>query len=129
MNAKGLRIVSRKSYEAAAGSMFDSPLASRFDENDAVLYFEDVKVPWDRVFVNKNVQMVARQFHATPAHVYQNYQCQIRLMVKMKFLAGLARGITDTNGTAAFPQVREMLGQIAAEAQTVDALVHSMEVQ
>lgn len=129
MNAKGLRIVSRKSYEAAAGSMFDSPLASRFDENDAVLYFEDVKVPWDRVFVNKNVQMVARQFHATPAHVYQNYQCQIRLMVKMKFLAGLARGITDTNGTAAFPQVREMLGQIAAEAQMVDALVHSMEVK
>ena len=86
-------------------------------------------MPWDRVFVNKNVQMVAKQFHATPAHVYQNYQCQIRLMVKMKFLAGLARGITDTNGTAAFPQVREMLGQIAAEAQMVDALVHSMEVK
>ncbi len=51
MNAKGLKIMSRKSYEAAATSVFDNPLASRFDENDAVLYFDDVKVPWDRVFV------------------------------------------------------------------------------
>src|SRR3981189_289022 len=34
MNAKGLKILSRKSYEAAAGSVFDNPLASRFDEND-----------------------------------------------------------------------------------------------
>ncbi|ESR23445.1 4-hydroxyphenylacetate 3-hydroxylase family protein [Lutibaculum baratangense] len=129
MNAKGLRVLSRKSYEAGAQSRFDNPLASRFDENDAVLYFEDVKVPWERVFVHKNVQMVAKQFHATPAHVHQNYQCQIRLMVKMRFLAGLARGITETNGTSAFPQVREMLGQIAAEAKMVDALVRSMEVK
>ncbi len=129
MNAKGLRILSRKSYEASATSRFDNPLSSRFDENDAVLYFEDVKVPWERVFVHKDVQMVAKQFHATPAHVYQNYQCQIRLMVKMRFLAGLARGITETNGTGAFPQVREMLGQIAAEAEMVDALVNSMEVK
>ena len=45
MNAKGLKILSRKSYEAAAQSVFDNPLASRFDENDAVLYFDDVKVP------------------------------------------------------------------------------------
>ena len=129
MNAPGLKILSRKSYEAAAPSKFDNPLAHQFDENDAVLYFDDVKVPWDRVFIHKSVEMVAKQFHATPAHSYQNYQCQIRLMVKMRFLAGLARGIAETNGTLAFPQVREMLGQVSAEAEMVDALVRSMEVK
>ena len=36
MNAKGLKILSRKSYEESATSVFDNPLASRFDENDAV---------------------------------------------------------------------------------------------
>jgi 4-hydroxyphenylacetate 3-monooxygenase len=129
MNAKGLRILSRKSYEASARSVFDNPLASRFDENDAVLYFEDVKVPWERVFVYKDLDMAQRQFHATPAHVFQNYQCQIRLMVKMRFLVGLARGVTETNGTLAFPQVRETLGELAAEAEMVDALVRSMEIK
>ena len=86
MNAKGLKILSRKSYEAAAPSVFDNPLASRFDENDAVLYFDDVKVPWDRVFVVEDIEMCQKQFHATPAHVYQNYQAMIRLSVKLRFL-------------------------------------------
>ncbi len=75
--------------EFNAGSVFDSPLASRFDENDAVLYFDDVLVRWERVFVARDVAMCQKQFHSTPAHVFQNYQCQIRLMVKMQFLLGL----------------------------------------
>jgi 4-hydroxyphenylacetate 3-monooxygenase len=129
MNAPGLRVLSRKSYEEAAVSRFDNPLSSRFDENDAVLYFDDVKVPWERVFVNQSTEMTLRQFHATPAHVYQNYQCQIRLIVKMRFLAGIAHRIAEVNGIVGFPQVREMLGVLAAEVGLVDGLLHGMEAK
>jgi len=129
MNAKGLKILSRKSYEAGAQSVYDNPLSSRFDENDAVLYFDDVKVPWDRVFVNQDTAMCGKQFHATPAHVYQNYQAQIRLMVKLRFLAGVAKRTAETNGVIAFPQVRETLGELAAECDMIDGLVHAMEVK
>ena len=129
MNTKGLKILSRKSYEEGATSVFDNPLSSRFDENDAILYFDDIRVPWERVFVNQDTGMCARQFHATPAHVYQNYQAQIRLMVKMRFLVGIARRIAETNGIVAFPQVRETLGALAAQNTMVDALVHAMEVK
>ncbi|MFJ1254987.1 4-hydroxyphenylacetate 3-hydroxylase family protein [Cupriavidus sp. CuC1] len=127
MNIKGLKVMSRKSYEANATSVFDNPLSSRYDENDAVLYFDDVKVPWERVFIAGDVGMCARQFHATPAHSYQNYQCQVRLMVKVRFLVGIAQKITEVNGTNGFPQVREMLGQLAAEAGMVEAFVYGME--
>ncbi len=129
MNAPGLRILSRKSYEAAAVSEFDNPLSSRLDENDALLYFDDVKVPWDRIFVYRDVEMCQRQFHGTPAHVFQNYQAQVRLMVKLRFLAGLARRIAETNGTLGYPQVREMLGQIAANVGQVEAFVWGMEAR
>ena len=129
MNIKGLRVLSRKSYEDSAISRFDNPLSSQFDENDALLYFDDVKVPWERVFVNQNIDMALKQFHGTPAHVYQNYQCQIRLLVKMRFLAGLAHRIAEANGIAALPQVRESLGQIAAEVGLVDGLLHGMEAK
>jgi 4-hydroxyphenylacetate 3-monooxygenase len=129
MNAKGLKILSRKSYEESATSIFDNPLASRFDENDAILYFDDVKVEWARVFVNQDIAMCQKQFHATPAHVYQNYQSQIRLMVKMRFLVGIARRIAETNGIIGFPQVHEMLGSLAAQNTMVDALVHAMEIK
>src|SRR5215469_8589540 len=129
MNAPGLKILSRKSYEAAAPSVFDNPLASRFDENDAVIYFDDVKVPWERVFIDQHIEMCQKQFHATPAHVYQNYQSMIRLTVKLRFLIGLARKIAEMNGILAFPQVRETLGQLAAEVEMVDALVCAMETK
>ncbi len=127
--ARGLKLLSRKSYEAASRSVFDSPLASRYDENDAVLYFDDVKVPWERVFVDGSIEMCQKQFHATPAHVYQNYQAMIRLKVKLSFLLGIAHRTTEINGITQFPQVREMLGQLAAEAAMVDAFVNAMEAK
>ncbi len=129
MNTPGLKILSRKSYEWSAESVFDNPLSSRFDENDAVLYFDEVVVPWERVFIAGDVPMCQRQFHATPAHVYQNYQCQIRLMVKLRFLIGLAREICNVSGTASFPPVRETLGQLAAETAMVEAFVIAMEAK
>jgi 4-hydroxyphenylacetate 3-monooxygenase len=129
INAKGLKLLSRKSYELAADSRFDYPLSNQFDENDAVLYFDEVKVPWDRVFVAGNLAMCQKQFYETPAHVYQNYQAQIRLEVKLRFLVGIGRMIAAVNGIEKMPQVREILGQLAAEAAMVDGLVRAMEVK
>ncbi|MDE2005971.1 MAG: hypothetical protein KGI51_05335 [Rhodospirillales bacterium] len=125
----GLRLLSRKSYEAHAGDPFDSPLACRFDENDAVLLFDDVRVPWERVFAARDLGIMARMFHATPAHVLQNYQSQIRLMVKLRFLAGIARRTAEVNGTIDMPQVRGTLGQLAAEVGMVEGLVAGMEAR
>lgn len=124
-----MRLGSRKSYEDAAGAVFDNPLSSRFDENDSVLYFDDVKVAWDRVFIEGNVKTCQKQFHGTPCHVYQNYQAMVRLSVRLKFLTGLAHRIADINGVTQFPQVCEMLGQLAAETGMVDALVAAMEAK
>jgi len=129
LNAKGLKILSRKSYEESANSRFDNPLASRFDENDALIYFDDVKVPWERVFVAGDIDMCLKQFHATPAHVYQNYQAQIRLMVKMRFMAGIAHRVAVMNGIINLPQVNETLGQLAAQAGMVEGLVAAMETK
>ena len=125
--AKGLTLMSRRSYEQAATSTFDYPLSSRFDENDAVVYFDDVKIPWDRVFVFKDLKMAQAQWHDTRAHVFQNYQCMIRLMVKLRFLLGLARKIAEINNIINYPQVRETLGLLAAKVNNIEALVIAME--
>jgi 4-hydroxyphenylacetate 3-monooxygenase len=129
LNIPGLKILCRKSYELAAGSVFDNPLSSRFDENDAVLFFDQVRVPWERVFIAGDIALCQQQFHATPAHIYQNYQCQIRAMVKLRFFAGLARKIAAAIGTDTLPQVQQTLGQLATEAAMVEGLVHAMEVK
>jgi len=129
MNARGMRVLSRKSYEAAAVSIFDNPISSRFDENDALIYFEDVKVPWERVFVFRDPDMCRAQFHDTPGHSYQNYQSQIRLSVKIKFLTGLAHRLTEATGTTNIPSVREQLGYLAAQTSMVNAMLAGMEAE
>ena len=127
LGAKGLKILSRKSYEATAVSEFDNPLATHFDENDAILYFDEVKVPWERVFTYRDTDMCRAQFHDAPTHVFQNYQAQIRLMVKLRFLLGLARKVADVNGIVKFPQVVDTLGLLAAQVTMVEGLVSGME--
>jgi 4-hydroxyphenylacetate 3-monooxygenase len=127
MNAKGLRVLSRKSYEAHAVSVFDNPISSRYDENDALMYFDDVKVPWDRMFVYRDTDMCRAQFHDTHGHAYQNYQAQIRLSVKIAFMAGLARRLTEAIGTTNIPSVSEQLGMLAAQVGMVNAMLSGME--
>lgn len=127
LGTKGLKNLSRKSYEAAAVSEFDNPLATLFDENDAVLYFDEVKIPWERVFTYRDTDMCRAQFHDAPTHVYQNYQAQIRLMIKTRFLLGLARKIAEVNGILNFPRVVETLGLLAAQVAMVEGLVQGME--
>ena len=127
MATKGLKILPRKSYEASAVSQFDNPLSSHLDENDAIILFDNVKVPWERVFVHKDTEICRAQFTETPAHMYQNYQAQVRMMVKMRFLLGLARKIAETNGIVSIPEVSGTLGYLAANTGMMEGMVKGME--
>ena len=124
---KGLKILPRKSYEAMAVSRFDNPLSWDLDENDAVIYFDEVKVPWDRVFVFKDPEMCRAQFHDAPTHMFQNYQAQIRLMVKTRFLLGIARKVAEFNGIVSIPEVSGKLGYLAAKTAMMEGMVKGME--
>ena len=127
INATGVKLLSRRSYAASTPSTFDYPLSSLFDENDAVIYFDEVKIPWDRVFIHRNIKMAQDQWHETRSHVHQNYQCAIRLMVKLRFLLGIARKIAEINAIIDFAQVRETLGELAAKVGVIEGLVKGME--
>ena len=127
LDTLGVKIVSRKSFEQHAVSPFDNPLSYRFDENDAIIYFDDVTVPWERIFVYRDVEMCRRQFHDTPGHVFQNYQAQVRLTVKLRFLLAVARRLTETIGTVKMPAVQEKLGELAARVASVEGLLVGME--
>ena len=125
LDTPGVKIVSRKSFEQHAVSPFDNPLSHRFDENDAIIHFDDVAVPWERVFVYRDVDMCRRQFHDTPGHVYQNYQAQVRLVVKLRFLLAVARRLTEMIGT--LNMVEAKLGELAARVAAVEGLLFGME--
>lgn len=89
MNTPRLRMICRKSYESSAVSPFDNPLSSRFDENDAVLVFDDVFVPWENVLIYRNIQKAKTFYSASGFLNRYPLQSGTRLAVKMDFMVGL----------------------------------------
>jgi 4-hydroxyphenylacetate 3-monooxygenase len=107
--------------------MFDYPLATRFDETDSLLVYDDVFVPWENVFVYKDIALTRASFFETAAHLFGNNQAQIRFAVKMKFLTGLVRTVAETTGSINLPPVQSALGDIASLAALVEGLVLAQE--
>jgi len=123
----GLKLHCRRPYAPAATSSYDYPLTSRYDETDALLVFDDVFVPWDRVFVHKDVPGLRRQFFDTGAHVLGNWQAQIRFVQKLQFIAAVSQRIAEVNGVDRIPGVQEKLGELASLASVVESAVLAAE--
>lgn len=126
---ENLKLYCRRPFAPAVTSSFDYPLSARYDETDALVVFDGVFVPWERVFVDRDVDGVRRQFFGTGAHVLGNWQAQIRFVVKLQFLAGLARKIATVNGVDRIPAVIEKLGELAGLASLVESAVLAAEYQ
>ncbi|MDG6913050.1 MAG: 4-hydroxyphenylacetate 3-monooxygenase, oxygenase component, partial [Nitrososphaerota archaeon] len=100
----GLKFICRESFSAE--STYDHPLASRFDEQDAVVVFDDVLVPWERVFILEDPEKANRVNDATGAVVFMAHQAAVRESTKAEFMAGLLTMVAETIGADGFPQVQ-----------------------
>jgi 4-hydroxyphenylacetate 3-monooxygenase len=127
-SAPGLRIYPRRPYATMATSTFDYPLSSRFDEVDALVVFDDVFVPWEDVFVYRDVKLAGDQFHATGAHLLGNFQALVRFLTKLDFAAGLASKLSELHGLAGLPPIQAQLGAgVASTYAVMEALVLASE--
>jgi 4-hydroxyphenylacetate 3-monooxygenase len=113
-NAPGLSIWPRKSFEQHALGPIDSPFSSRFDESDAVLVFEDVKVPWEDVFLVDDAVLSREMYFRTPSHVMGNHQAVCRFLEKFGVILGIAYKAAEMNDVLQVPAVREILSRLAA---------------
>jgi len=116
MNLPNTRLICRPSYEftaAAVGSPFDYPLSSRFDENDAVLVFEDALIPWENFLIYGNLE-IASTYHLTGFIWRALMQGCTRLAVKLDFLAGLFVKAVEAIGTVEFRGIQASIGEILA---------------
>jgi 4-hydroxyphenylacetate 3-monooxygenase len=114
VNAKGLTLWSRKPFERDAQVEFENPLAHRFDETDSMVMCEDVKVPWEKVFVHNDAVLAREIYIKTPAHCYGNHQSNVRFHAKMQLLVGVASRVAQASGADQIPAVRETLGRLCA---------------
>src|SRR5215468_1084225 len=123
-NAPGLSLWSRKPAALDCRSEFDSPLAWRYDESDSMLLCDNVKVPWENVFVNDDALLSRDIYVKSPSHCFGNHQSNVRYWSKMRLLLGLCSRIANATGADQVPAVRETLGKMAAVESTIGGLVH-----
>jgi 4-hydroxyphenylacetate 3-monooxygenase len=123
VNAPGLSLWSRKPFERHAGSEFDHPLTWRFDETDSMVMCDEVKVPWERVFVHMDAVLARDIYIKTPGHCYGNHQSNVRFHAKMQLIVGLASKIAAASGANEVPAVREVLGRFAALEATLGGMI------
>jgi 4-hydroxyphenylacetate 3-monooxygenase len=128
INAPGLKLFARRPFALRADNSFDYPLSSRFDESDNYVVFDNVFVPWEHVFIYRNIELTRDQWSKTPSHVYGNHQAQVRYVVKLRFMLGLARRMVEMIGSAGSPQVQVAMGELASLASIYENLLLAHEV-
>ena len=126
-DAPGMRLYARRPFALGATNRFDYPLSSRFDESDCFVVLDNCFVPWERVFIYRNVELTRDQWWKTPSHLYGNHQAQARYATKLRFLAGLAKRMNEATGNDAVPPVMVAMGELVAYASIVEHMLHSHE--
>ena len=123
-NVEGLSLWMRQPIALNANNEFDAPLTWKYDETDVLVICDEVKVPWEKVFVMDDAILAREIYIKTPAHCYGNHQSNVRFWAKMQLILGLCSKVTQSTGADQIPAVREILGRMSAQESALAGMVH-----
>jgi aromatic ring hydroxylase len=128
MSSKGLITLCRDHYGTADGgnANSDHPFSSRFDEQDAFVIFDDVEVPWERVFIDGDVEIYNRVMGSGwVGNVMQ--QTSIRAAVKLEFAYELGTRMVEALNGGGRADAQQMLGELWCYASLTRAATKAAE--
>ncbi len=123
----GLKFICRESFDLGK-SHFDHPLGSRFEEMDAIVFFDDVLVPWERVFMYGDRHKCNNMSAETGQYVHTGHQVVTKNIAKCEFITGIASLMVKTLGSGDIPQVQGLLGELVENLEITKALLTQSEV-
>ena len=123
----GLKFQCRESFDLQR-STFDHPMGSRFEEMDALAFFDNVLVPWERVFLYGDVDMCNNMSLMTHQFLHSGHQVVTKNVVKCEFILGLANLMVTTLGSSELPHIQSMMAEIIENLEITKALLRAAEV-
>jgi 4-hydroxyphenylacetate 3-monooxygenase len=123
----GLKFLARETLDYERNH-YDHPLGSRFEELDAVVIFDDVFVPWERVFLYRDVTLANQAYAATGAVVHMSHQVVCKNIAKTEFILGLVSLMIDAIGIESFQHIHEKTAEIWVALETMKAFKRAAEV-
>ena len=125
-NTPGLKFLCRESFDLGR-SHFDHPLGSRFEEMDAIVFFGDVPVPWERVFLVGDVELCNQMPGATNRNLHSGHQVVTKQVVKCEFVLGLANLMVRTLGSGQIPQTQQLIAELIENLEVIKACLRAAE--
>jgi len=125
-STKGLKFLCRDSFDLGR-SHFDHPLGSRFEEMDCIVFFDDVLVPWERVFLLYDVDRLNATPHLTHSTAHSAHQGAAKNLAKCEFVLGVALLMTQTLGNAHLPHTEERIGELMLNTELIRACLRAAE--
>ncbi|PSL48473.1 4-hydroxyphenylacetate 3-monooxygenase [Salsuginibacillus halophilus] len=125
-NAPGLKYISREAFDYGR-SEWDHPMSSRFEEGDAVVHFDNVFVPWDKVFICGNSSICNRTFRETNAVVHMSHQVVAKNVVKTEFMLGIILNLMDSIGIDQFQHVKDKGTEVMLMLETMKSHLYRAE--
>ncbi len=119
----GLRFICREPFDTGEQSEWDHPLGARFEEPDAVCVFDDVLIPWERVFLYDDVKMGNALFAQASIRNHTGHQTAIRGLAKCQLVTGVAIAMTRAVKSDAFLHVQEQLGELLGYLQLIEGAI------
>ena len=125
-NSPGLKFLCRESFDLGR-SHFDHPLASRFEEMDCIVFFDDVLVPWERVFLYGDVDLCNNWAGRTHRNAHTGHQVVSKNVVKCEFMLGLASLMVQTLGSGQIAQVQQLIAEVIENLEISKACLLAAE--
>ena len=125
-NTEGLKFICRDTFMGGP-SRFDHPLSSRYEEIDSIVVFDDVMVPWDRVFYYNNGEVAEEFITQSSFHAYAKHQVITRQIVKTEFILGVAQLLVETIKVNDYQHIQEKIAEIMIGLETMRALREKAE--
>lgn len=128
IDTPGLRQIVRQPFDRG-GNAFDHPLASRFEEPDSLVIFDDVLVPWNRIFIYDDVALANAMYADTNIRQYTGHQTAVRGLVKLEAVVGTAMRVAQTVKADAHLHVQQLLGEAIDAVELVKGCITRAEVE
>lgn len=123
----GLKFICRETVDYGR-SHFDHPLGSRFEEMDAVVIFDDVFVPWENVFLYRDIVRCNQAYGRSGAVAHMTHQVVVKNIAKCEFMLGLASLLVNSIGAENFQHIQEKLAELWVNLETMKAFLRAAEV-
>ena len=124
VNAPGLRVVSRR-IAARHANPFLSPLSSRFDELDSMVWLEDVFIPRNRVFTGEPINRNTRHSLVSWLLWHHSYGW----LAKAELTLSIALALAEVMGLKETPQTVEQLVELTVNVQTTRSCMTAAELE